>query len=166
MANTAKSDAYKKKSALRSAQHTKARTEQLHEWQLMKEMGKALGLEVPKPITDNPLDKHTNTRIQLTPGLLVILSVRRSTYDPPFQFAYRSNSIMRFTSEIDAKKAARDAGLEVRFVISVSNADGNEAIAAPTRPRPDIQKPMPVISATPYYVSLAENALAQARARI
>lgn len=166
MANTAKSDAYKHKSAVRSTQLTKAQTEKLRDWHMMQEMGKALGLEVPKQITSNPLDKHTNTRIDLTPGLTVILSVRRSLYDTPFQFKHESTSFIRFLAVMEAEKAARAQKLEVRFTISVTNEDGNEAVPVAVSPRPDIQKPTPLISAQPYHLALAEKALAQARARL
>lgn len=166
MANTAKSDAYKHKSAIRSTQLTKAQTEKLRDWQMMQEMGKALGLEVPKPITNNPLDKHTNTRIDLTPGLTVILSVRRSLYDTPFQFVHKSSSFIRFLAVMEAEKAARAQKLEIRFTISATTEDGNEAVPVTARPRPDIQQPTPQITAQPYHLALVEKALAQARARL
>lgn len=166
MANTAKSDAYKKKSLLKDAQLTKAQTEKLKEWHLMQEMGKALGIEVPKPVADNPLDKRVNTRINRTPGLIVVLSVQRSLYDTPFQFRYEASSILRFNAEMEAKKAARAEGLTVRFVISISNEDGEPAFAVNHAPRPDIQKPCPLVSAQPYHLSIVEKALAQARARV
>lgn len=166
MANTAKSDAYKHKKAIQSARLTKAHSEKLHEWHLMKEMGKALGLEVPKPITNNPLDRRVNTRIELTPGLTVILSVRKSLYDTPFQFRYTSSSFIRFLAVMEAEKAARAQKLEVRFTIDVINEDGETAVAVEHRPSPQIQKPEPLVSAQPYHVSLAEKALASARARI
>ena len=166
MANTAKSDAYKHKTAVRSTQLTKAQAEKLRDWQMMQEMGKALGLEVPKPITNNPLDKRVNTRIELTPGLTVTLSVRRGLYDVPVLFKHPSSSFIRFLAVMEAEKAARAQGFEVRFVISAVNEDGEEAVAVQHTPRPDIQKPAPLVSAQPYYLSLAEKALAQARARL
>jgi len=144
MANTAKSDAYKKSTALKSARLTKAQTEKLAEWHMMQEMGRALGLEVPKPIVNNPLDKHINTRIEITPGLTVTFSVRRSLYDTPFHQSYKTESIMRFTAVMEAEKRAREDGLEVMFLISAEN-DSTDA----TRP---------------YHLSIAEKALARARA--
>jgi len=166
MANTAKSDAYKHKSAVRSTQLTKAQTEKLRDWQMMQEMGRALGIEVPKPITNNPLDRRVNTRIELTPGLTVTLSVRRSLYDIPFQYVHPSSSFIRFLAIMEAEKAARAEGLEVRFVISATNEDGEEAVSVKHAPRPDIQKPAPLVSAQPYHISLAEKALASARSRL
>lgn len=165
MANTAKSDAYKHKKALESARLTKAQTEKLHEWQLMQEMGKALGIDPPKPITDNPLDKHVNTRIAVTPGLLVTLSVRRShsIYEPAFQFKFQARSIMRCLAEMEAKKAATDAGLVVRFVISATSPDEEKKAVLSRRPigRPK-HKPDPMDM--PLHLSIAEQALAHARA--
>lgn len=166
MANTAKSDAYKKKQQLQSARLTKAQSEKLHEWHLMQEMGRALGLEVPKPITNNPLDKRVNTRIELTPGLTVILSVRKSMYDTPFQFRYTSSSFIRFLAVMEAEKAARAEKLEVRFTIDVINEDGDTAVAVDHKAEPNIQKPKPLVSAQPYHMSLVERALASARSRI
>lgn len=166
MANTAKSDAYKKKQQIQNARITKAQSEKLHEWSLMQEMGRALGLEVPKPITNNPLDKRVNTRIELTPGLTVILSVRKSMYDTPFQFRHTSSSFIRFLAVMEAEKAARAEKLEVRFTIDVINEDGEQAVAVNHKPTPNIQKAMPQVAAQPAYMSLVEKALASARSRI
>jgi uncharacterized NAD-dependent epimerase/dehydratase family protein len=146
MANTAKSDAYKHKKELEHRRLTKAKQEQLSEWRLMKEMGEALGIEVPKQIENNPLDKRQNTRIALTPGLNVVLSVRRSLYDLPFHFNFRSKSIMKMTAVMEAEKAARAEGLQILCTIS---ADNEEAYAG-----------------MPRHLSLAEQALASARARL
>jgi len=145
MANTAKSDAYKHKKALQTAKLTKAQQEKLTEWHLIQEMGNALGLEPPKPIVNNPLDKRTNTRIELTPGLTVVLSVRRSLYAIPFHKAFKTHSIMRFTAVMEAEKQARSEGLEVMFLISAENEES------------EVGRPL--------YLTLAEKALARARTR-
>lgn len=146
MANTAKSDAYKHKRAIAQQRLTKARQEQLNEWSLMKEMGEALGLDVPKPIENNPLDKRTNTRIELTPGLTVVLSVRRSLYDLPSHYVHKASSIMKFNAVMEAEKAARADGFEVICTVSADNESSYAGV--------------------PRHLSIAEQALARARAQL
>jgi len=146
MANTAKSDAYKHKKLLADKRHTKAKQEQLHEFHLMQEMGRALGIEVPKPITNNPLDRRSNTRIEITPGLTVVLSVRRALYDLPFHFPFKSSSIMKLTAVMEAEKAARAEGLQVLCTISADNDD--------------------LYSGLPRHLTIAQQALARARASL
>jgi hypothetical protein len=146
MANTAKSDAYKHAKELKTRRLTKAKQEQLHEWHLMKEMGDALGLDVPKPITNNPLDKRQNTRIAITPGLTVTLSVRRETYDLPSHFIFESKSMMRFTAVMDAEKAARAEGFQVLCCISAESE--------------------PKHTEQPLHLSIARRALSEARSRL
>lgn len=166
MANTAKSDAYKHKKAIQSARLTKAQSEKLQELRLMQEMGKALGIEPPKPITDNPLDKHVNTRIAVTPGLLVTLSVRRShsIYEPAFQFKFQASSIMRCLAEMEAKKAAQAEGLVVRFVISATSPDEEKKAITSRAPVGRPRKQPPINMEMPLHMSIAEQALAHARA--
>lgn len=112
----------------------------------MQEMSRALGIEPPKPITDNPLDRRVNTRIEITPGLTVTFSVRRSLFGVPFHKSFKTDSIMRFTAVMDAEKQARNEGLEVMFLISAENE--------------------PSELTRPYPLSIADKALARARAHL
>ena len=100
---------------------TAARSQQLQEQQMMRDMARSLGLE----ILDKEGERRENARKMdhygVTPGLHVVLSVQRGNTGLTYYYCFQSKTLIREIAIMDAKREAREAGYKALCTLDIAN---------------------------------------------
>lgn len=62
-------------------------------------------------------------RIGLTPGLTVVMTVRRNNFGPVERFVHPTQTLSRLEAEIEATKEARKKGLTFHALLDIAPPD-------------------------------------------
>lgn len=100
---------------------TAARSQQIQEQQLLREMSRALGLA---PI-DSETERRENARkldhYGVTPGLHIVLSVQKGNIGTTRYYCYQSKTLIRDIAVMEAKKEARQNGFTTLCLLDVAD---------------------------------------------
>lgn len=100
---------------------TEARSRQISEQQMLREMSRALGLD---PI-DQEQERRENARkfdrYGVTPGLHIVLSVQHGHGGTTKYYCYQSKTLIREIAIMDAKREARENKFKTLCVLDIAN---------------------------------------------
>lgn len=99
---------------------TAARSQQLREQELLRDMQRALGIAV----IDKEAERRENARKMdhygVTPGLHVVLSVQKGHGGLTRYYCYQSKTLIREIAIMDAKREARAAGYNALCTLDIA----------------------------------------------
>lgn len=101
--------------------HTAARSQQLHEQQLLRDMQRALGLTVLDKETERRQNARKMDHYGVTPGLHIVLSVQKGNIGITHYYCYQSKTLIREIAIMDAKREARESGYKTLCVLDIAN---------------------------------------------
>lgn len=100
---------------------TAARSQQIREQELLRDMQRALGLVVVDQETERRANARKMDHYGVTPGLHIVLSVQRGHGGLTHYFTFQSKTLIRDIAIMDAKRAAREQKLTYVCVLDVSS---------------------------------------------
>lgn len=100
---------------------TAARSEQIKEQQLMREMARSLGLARIDPESERRENARKMDHYGVTPGLHVVLSVQKGNTGLTHYYCYQSKTLIREIAIMDAKREAREAGFKALCTLDIAN---------------------------------------------
>lgn len=100
---------------------TAARSQQIQEQQMLREMQRALGLAV----VDKESERRENARKMdhygVTPGLHIVLSVQKGNTGLTYYYCFQSKTLLRDIAIMDAKREARESGYKTLCVLDIAD---------------------------------------------
>ena len=100
---------------------TAARTQQLQEQQMLRDMQRALGLGVPDKETERRERARKVDRSDTSPGLHIVLSVQIGFGGLTRYYCYQSKTFIREIAIMDAKREARESGYKTLCVLDIAD---------------------------------------------
>lgn len=100
---------------------TAARSQQIQEQQLLREMSRALGLAPIDAETERRENAKKLDRFGVTPGLHIVLSVQKGNTGTTRYYCYQSKTLIREIAVMDAKKEARQNGYTALCLLDVAD---------------------------------------------
>lgn len=100
---------------------TAARSQQIQEQHMLREMSRALGLAVPDKENERRENARKMDHYGVTPGLHIVLSVQRGNTGLAHYYCYQSKTLIREIAIMDAKREAREAGFKSLCVLDIAN---------------------------------------------
>jgi hypothetical protein len=100
---------------------TAARSQQLNEQQMMRDMARSLGLTVIDQESERRENARKLDRYGVTPGLHVVLSVQKGNTGLTYYYCYQSKTLIREIAIMDAKREAREAGFKTLCTLDIAD---------------------------------------------
>ena len=100
---------------------TAARSQQIQEQQMLREMQRALGLSVPDKESERRENARKMDHYGVTPGLHIVLSVQKGNIGSAYYYCFQSKTLIREIAIMEAKREARESGYKTLCVLDIAD---------------------------------------------